>query len=82
MPVTISEQTYYRTAEVCLMVGIGKSTLFRWIKEGITEDAKRRDRRGWRLFTESEVNRLKTEVNGIQRNSVAETLRESATSQR
>jgi len=81
MPVTISEQTYYRTAEICLMVGIGKSTLFRWIKEGIMKDAEHRDRRGWRLFTKDEVDRVKTEVNGIRRNHVAETLRESTVSQ-
>ena len=81
MPVTINGQAYYRTAEVCLMVGIGKSTLFRWIKKGIMEDAERRDRRGWRLFTEDEVNRVKTEVNGIRRNHVAEMTRESEASQ-
>ena len=81
MPVIISKQTYYRTAEICLMVGIGKSTLFRWIKKGIMKDAEHRDRRGWRLFTEDEVDRVKTEVNGIRRNHVAETLRESAVSQ-
>jgi predicted site-specific integrase-resolvase len=67
MPVKINGQTYYRTAEVCLMVGIGKSTLFRWIKEGIMEEAEHRDRRGWRLFTESEIDRVKKEVNGIQK---------------
>jgi predicted site-specific integrase-resolvase len=67
MPVTINGQTYYRTAEVCLKVGIGKSTLFRWIKEGVMEEAEHRDRRGWRLFTENEVNRVKMEVNGIRR---------------
>jgi len=82
MPVKINGQAYYRTAEVCLMVGIGKSTLFRWIKEGIMEDAERRDRRGWRLFTEDEVNRVKTEVNGIRRNHVAEMLCEPEVSQR
>jgi len=68
MPVKIDGQTYYRTAEVCLKVGIGKSTLFRWIREGIMEEAEHRDRRGWRLFTESEINRVKKEVNGIQKN--------------
>ena len=67
MPVTINGQTYYRTAEVCLMVGIGKSTLFRWIKEGIMEEAEHRDRRGWRLFTEDEINKVKMEVNGIRK---------------
>jgi len=67
MPITINGQSYYRTAEVCQIVGIGKSTLFRWIKEGTTKEAEHRDRRGWRLFTEDEMNRLKVEVNGIKR---------------
>jgi len=73
MPVIINGQTYYRTAEVCLMVGIGKSTLFRWIKEGIMKEAEHRDRRGWRLFTGDEINKVKSEVNGIQK------IRKSAT---
>lgn len=76
MPVTIDGQTYYRTAEVCLMVGIGKSTLFRWIKEGIMEEAEHRDRRGWRLFTRDEINKVKMEVNGIQRGHLGKSLSE------
>ncbi|RLC61651.1 MAG: hypothetical protein DRI01_08150 [Chloroflexi bacterium] len=82
MPVTINGQTYYRTAEVCLMVGIGKSTLFRWIKEGIMEEAEHRDRRGWRLFTEDEVDRVKMEVNGIRKSRVAKIPCESSAGQR
>jgi len=72
MPVTINGQTYYRTAEVCLMVGIGKSTLFRWVKEGIMEEAEHRDRRGWRLFTEDEIDRVKMEVNGIRKSRISQ----------
>ena len=68
MTVAINGQTYYRTAEVCLAAGIGKSTLFRWIKEGIMKEAEYRDRKGWRLFTDFEVEILKSEVNTIQRN--------------
>jgi DNA-binding transcriptional MerR regulator len=68
MPVTINGQTYYRTTEVCLAVGIGKSTLFRWIREGITNEARHSDRRGWRLFTTHEIGRLKAEANRIRRN--------------
>ena len=64
MPV-ISGQTYYRTAEVCRMVGISRNTLFRWLKEDTLGEAEYRDRRGWRLFTENEVNRLKAEANRI-----------------
>jgi len=47
------------------MVGISRTTLFRWLKEGIFSEAEHRDRRGWRLFTEDEMDRLKVEVNQI-----------------
>ena len=66
MPITINGETYYRTNEVCQMVGIGKSTLFRRIKEGITKEAEHRDRKGWRLFTEKEIDRLKAEADRIR----------------
>ena len=72
MPVTINGQTYYRTTEVCLAVGIGKSTLFRWVKEGIMKEAEYRDRKGWRLFTDDEIDRLKAESNRIRRNHSTE----------
>jgi transposase-like protein len=72
MPVKINGRIYYRTAEVCQMVGIGKSTLFRWIRQNIVEDAECRDRKGWRLFAENELLNLKSETNKIQRNHVAE----------
>lgn len=65
MPVIINGQTYYRTAEACQMVGIGKSTLFRWTKEDIMSEAEHRDRRGWRLFTEEDIDRLNAEVNRV-----------------
>ena len=63
MAVKVKGQTYYRTAEVCRIVGISRTTLFRWLKEGVSAEAEHRDRRGWRLFTEDEIDRLKTEVN-------------------
>jgi predicted site-specific integrase-resolvase len=72
MPVAIKGQTYYRTAEVCTAAGIGKSTLFRWMKEGIIKETKYRDRKGWRLFTEDEINKLMAEVNRIRRNHLIE----------
>ncbi len=69
MPVTVGGQTYYRTAEVCRMVGISRATLFRWLKEGIFREAAHRDRRGWRLFTEDEIDKLKAEANQINKAS-------------
>ena len=65
MSVMVNGQTYYRTAEVCRMVGISKTTLFRWLKKGIFREVEHRDRKGWRLFTEYEVGRLKAEANRI-----------------
>ena len=67
MTVTINGQTYYRTAEVCRMVGISKNTLFRWLSEGVNGEAEHRDRRGWRLFTEEDVDKLKAEANRISK---------------
>jgi predicted site-specific integrase-resolvase len=67
MPVIVNSQTYYRTAEVCRIVGISKTTLFRWLKKGIFREVEHRDRRGWRLFTEDEVGRLKAEANRINK---------------
>ncbi len=67
MPITINGQTYYRTAEVCRIVGISRTTFFRWLKESIFKEAEHRDRRGWRLFTEDELNRFKEEANRIIR---------------
>jgi len=63
MPVVINDQTYYRTVEVCRMVGISRNTLFRWLKEGIFSDVEYRDWRGWRLFTAAQLEtvRMKTD---------------------
>jgi predicted site-specific integrase-resolvase len=63
MPVRIDGHTYYRTAEVCRMVGISRNTLFRWLKTGVTGQPAGRDRRGWRLFTRNQIEEIKAEVN-------------------
>jgi len=67
MPITVEGQTYYRTSEACKRAGISKVTFLRWLKEGILEDVRHADRRGWRLFTEEDINRIKAEVNKIKR---------------
>ena len=67
MPVAVNGQSYYRTTEVCRAVGISRTTLFRWLKEGIFREAKHRDRRGWRLFTKDEIDVLKAEANRVNK---------------
>ena len=69
MPVVLNGKTYYRTVEVCRMIGISRASFFRWLKEGTLKEARRRDRRGWRLFTEEELRGMKAEANRIVENN-------------
>lgn len=73
MSVKMNGRTYYRTAEVCQIVGIGRSTLFRWLRQNVVKEAQYRDRKGWRLFTEEDLRSLATESSRIQKNGVTET---------
>ena len=66
MPVKMNGKIYYRTKEVCGIIGVAKSTLLRWFREGVTNDVRTRDRRGWRLFDEEEVNKLIIEANRVK----------------
>ena len=75
MVTVINGLTYYRTREVCLMAGISRATLFRWVKAGILEDALHTDRNGWRLFTEDDIDRIKTEATRV--NHGGKTLEET-----
>jgi DNA-binding transcriptional MerR regulator len=61
----IDGRTYYRTAETCKMTGVSRATLFRWLKAGILEK-QYKDRRGWRLFTEADLNEIRAEVKKIK----------------
>jgi len=55
-------QTYYRTSEACKRAGISRATFFRWLKAGTIEDVAQRDRRGWRLFTQADIVRIRREA--------------------
>jgi predicted site-specific integrase-resolvase len=65
MPVRIDGQTYYRTAEVYRQIGVSRNTLYTWLRRGVLGETELRDRRGWRLFTQKEVDQLKTETGRI-----------------
>jgi hypothetical protein len=66
MPIKINGVEYFRTNEACLRAGITKNTFLRWVAQGSYSDVQYRDRRGWRLFTREDLDRLKTEVNRVQ----------------
>jgi len=59
----------YASNEVSQIIGISRNTLYRWIKEGIVNEAESRDRRGWKLFTQDEINQLKKEANILNTNN-------------
>ncbi len=65
MPTIINGQTYYRTAEICRIIGISRNTLFRWLKEGSITEVEHRDYRGWRLFTQAQLDALKKKTSQV-----------------
>jgi predicted site-specific integrase-resolvase len=65
MSLDINGQLYYKTSEACKKTGISRSTLLRWLKVGILEKCHK-DRRGWRLFTEEDLTKIRTEARKIE----------------
>lgn len=64
MPVEINGQVYYRTVEACRKTGISRATLLRWLKAGILSKLHR-DTRGWRLFTDEDLHRIREKVTRV-----------------
>ena len=56
---------YYNTSEACNLAGISRATFLRWVREGKIEDVSNRNANGWRRFTESDIDRLKSRVNEV-----------------
>ena len=65
MPIIINGENYYRSAEACRIAGTNKNTFLRWVRKGSFSDVQHRDRRGWRIFSASDLAKLKAEVNRI-----------------
>jgi hypothetical protein len=65
MPREIDGKIYYKATEVCEKAGISRPTLFRWLKRGLLV-RMHRDRRGWRLFTEEDLNKIQAEARRIE----------------
>lgn len=53
----------YSTAEAAKRLSVSKQTLLRWFAERKIADVGR-DHRGWRVFTENDLQRIKEEVLG------------------
>lgn len=53
---------YYRVKDVEKLIDRDKATLFRWEREGKIDPPKR-DSRGWRLYTEKDLDKMKKLIN-------------------
>ena len=65
MPREMHGKSYWSASEVCQEVGISRPTLYRWLKRGILTRL-RRDRKGWRMFTEEDLMKIRLEANKIE----------------
>jgi hypothetical protein len=66
LSVQIDGQKYYRTGEACRLAGTSRMTFLRWVRQEKFEDVPYRDLNGWRLFSEKEINQLKSRINKLQ----------------
>ena len=64
MPIEIDNQLFYSTTETCEKMGISRATLYRWLQKGLI-NKQRKDRRGWRLFTEDDLFKIQAEIRRI-----------------
>jgi DNA-binding transcriptional MerR regulator len=67
MPLTLEGRTYYNTSEACKLAGTNRYTFLRWVRQKKFADVEHRDRNGYRLFTKSDLLRLKARVNHVER---------------
>ena len=67
MPLSLDGKKFYRTSEACATAGISRMTFLRWVREGTITDVPHRDWRGWRLFTDDDLARIKAKANHIQK---------------
>jgi predicted site-specific integrase-resolvase len=65
VPIKVNEQIYYTSLETCEKTGISRATLSRWLRQGIIKELHK-DRRGWRLFTEDDLNKIEAETSRIE----------------
>lgn len=62
MPIEIEGITYYRTSEACRLAGISKATFYRGLENGTLQDIPLKDGKGWRLFTDHDIDQIKLHV--------------------
>ena len=75
MPLEIDGEVYYWTLELCRKAHISRSTLVRMLDKGVLPTI-RKDRRGWRVFTEMDLGLIRAVTNKIYVEEVPRSGRE------
>lgn len=57
----MSKGQTYSTEEAAQKLGISKSTILRWLRQGRIDEV-RRDRNGWRIFTSTDLEAIRRKV--------------------
>jgi hypothetical protein len=60
------QERLFRMKEALQKTGITAPTYYRWVNSGQIVDVTFRDRSNWRLFTDSDIQRIKSEANRVQ----------------
>ena len=66
MAIEIDGKDYHWMTDVCRSVGVSRSTLLRWLKQGIIREPLR-DRRGYRIFSDLDVVEIRAEAERTER---------------
>ena len=60
--IVVDGRRLYRIGEALASASLSRATYFRWLKQGKVRDTQFKDRNGRRLFTEVELETLKSEA--------------------
>jgi len=59
------DEPHFGTYQAAQKLGVSKQTLLRWFREGRATDPTKRDRNGWRIFNQNDVESIKRQVAGL-----------------
>ena len=59
------QEQLFRMKEALARIGITAPTYYRWVNSGQIQEVKFRDRANWRVFTNSDIERIKAEASKV-----------------
>ena len=65
VPLKIDGIKLYRIGEALALASLSRATYFRWLKQGRVKDTQYKDRNGRRVFTEAELEDLRSKADHL-----------------